>query len=88
MDDAVIAYDRLKRKTCDKEANVDFDNLTEEQKARALACQTPEEIFALAQEEGYELTDEQLEGVAGGWGEANCGNYTVEPCNYTAPHPC
>ena len=53
---------------------MDFDNLTEEQKAKALACQTPEEIFALAQEEGYELTDEQLEAVAGG-DEFWCGSY-------------
>ena len=67
---------------------MEFNDLTEEQKAKALACQTPEEIFALAQEEGYELSDEQLDGVAGGWGEADCGSYTVEPCNYTAPHPC
>ena len=67
---------------------MEFNDLTEEQKAKALACQTPEEILALAQEEGYELTDEQLDGVAGGWGEADCGSYTATPCNYTAPHPC
>ena len=53
---------------------MDFENLTEEQRQKARACRTTEEILALAKEEGVELTDEQLEGVAGGWGggEDNC----------------
>ena len=54
---------------------MDFENLTEEQRQKARACRTTEEILALAKEEGMELTDEQLEGVAGGWGgggEDNC----------------
>ena len=42
-------------------------------KAKLLGCETPEEVLALAQEEGYELTDEQLEGVSGGWG-GKCEN--------------
>ena len=67
---------------------MDLNELTEEQKAKALACESPEELLALAREEGMELTDEQLEGVAGGWGSASCGDYTPEPCNYTAPNPC
>ena len=54
---------------------MDFESLTEEQRQKARACRTTEEILALAKEEGVELTDEQLEGVAGGWGgggEDNC----------------
>ena len=54
---------------------MDFENLTEEQRQKARACRTTEEMLALAKEEGVELTDEQLEGVAGGWGgggEDNC----------------
>ena len=35
-----------------------FEDLTPEQKAKALACQTPEELLALAKEEGYDITDE------------------------------
>lgn len=58
---------------------MDFDNLTEEQKAKALACQTPEEILALAQEEGYELSDEELEGVSGGWSAEECND---DDCRY------
>ena len=30
------------------------------------AAKTPEDILELAREEGFELTDEQLDGVAGG----------------------
>ena len=45
-----------------------YDSLSEGAKAKLHGCETPEEILALAQEEGYELTDEQLEGVSGGWG--------------------
>lgn len=43
-----------------------YDGLTEEQKAKAKACTTPEELIDLAKSEGVELTDEQLEGIAGG----------------------
>ncbi|MBQ9042199.1 MAG: Nif11-like leader peptide family natural product precursor [Eggerthellaceae bacterium] len=44
-----------------------FDDLTEGQKAKAQACKTPEEVLALAKEEGYELSDDELEAVSGGW---------------------
>ena len=55
---------------------MDFENLTEEQRQKARACKTPEEILALAKQEGVELSDEQLEGISGGWGggEDNCPN--------------
>ena len=33
---------------------------------KAKACETPEQIFALAKEEGIELTDEQMDIIAGG----------------------
>ena len=33
------------------------------------SAKTPEDILALAKEEGYELDDDQLEAVAGGWGD-------------------
>ena len=44
-----------------------FEDLTPELQEKANACKTPEEILALAKEEGYELSDEELEGVSGGW---------------------
>lgn len=55
---------------------MDFDILTDEQKAKAKACTSPEELLALAQEEGFDLTDEELEGIAGGgWGCTVCSAY-------------
>ena len=55
---------------------MDFNGLTLEQQEKARACKTPEDILALAKEEGIELTDEQLEAVSGGWDE--CDTYTGE----------
>ena len=48
-----------------------LSTLTDEQKQKAAAAKTPEELLSLAKEAGYELNPEQLEGVAGGW----CGNH-------------
>ena len=55
-----------------------YEGMTGEAKARLKGCETPEEIIALAQEEGYELSDSQLEGISGGWGD--CGDYVDNPC--------
>lgn len=51
---------------------MNFDELHDpELQERLKNCKTPEEMLELAQEAGYELSDEQLEGVAGGsdWGD-------------------
>ena len=45
---------------------MNFDDLTPELKAKAQACKTPEDILALAREEGYELSDDELAAVSGG----------------------
>ena len=42
-----------------------FDSLTEEQKQKAKACRTMDELMALAGKEGIELPDEALDAVAG-----------------------
>ncbi|MBQ9003215.1 MAG: Nif11-like leader peptide family natural product precursor [Eggerthellaceae bacterium] len=52
-----------------------FDDLTPEQQEKARAAKTPEEILALAREEGYELSDEELETVSGGWGHCSQEKY-------------
>ena len=52
---------------------MDFENLTPEQKEKIKACTSPEEMLELAREEGYELTDEQLAGIAG-------GGFWSDPC--------
>ena len=64
--------------------------LTEEQREKIKDCQSPEDILAVAKQEGVELNEEQLEAVSGGGcGEVNnssataivcpsCGSYDVE----------
>jgi len=45
---------------------MNYDDLTDEQKNKLVGCTTPEEILALAKDEGVELDDKDLEKVAGG----------------------
>ena len=55
-----------------------FDDLSPQQKEKAIACKTPDDLLALAQEEGVELTDQQLEGIAGGgWTTPSCPDDTA-----------
>jgi hypothetical protein len=52
---------------------MDLSNIPEKLMEEARNCKSPEELLALAKREGIELSDEQLEGIAGGqdW----CGPY-------------
>lgn len=45
---------------------MDTSELTPEIQERLRECKTPEEMLALVKEEGYELSDDDLEGIAGG----------------------
>lgn len=45
-----------------------FDDISEETKARVVACKTPEEILELAKSEGVELSLKELDAVSGGDG--------------------
>ena len=45
---------------------MDYKDLTPEQLEKAKACTTTEELVALAQSEGIDLTDEQLNAMASG----------------------
>lgn len=45
---------------------MDIKDLTPEQMERAQACESREDLIALAKEEGVELTDEQIEEISGG----------------------
>ncbi len=52
-----------------------WDSLTEEQKEKANACQSMDELLKLAAEEGIELPDEMLDAVAGGYIYKNAKGY-------------
>ena len=75
-----------------------FEDLTPpEQRAKTKACKTPEDILALAKEEGYELTGEELEQVTGGsadWLSAgfyrcpNCGQMVGSKAGYVKCPEC
>lgn len=54
---------------------MNYEDLTPEQQERAKACKSPEELIALAQSEGVTLTDEELDGISGGWG---CKSYVCD----------
>ncbi len=43
-----------------------FDDLSPELQEKAKACKTPEDIIKLAKEEGYELSEDELESISGG----------------------
>ena len=50
-----------------------YEGLSDEMKKKAAACKTPEELLALTRSEGFELSEEQLQALSGGydWG-CNC----------------
>ncbi len=43
-----------------------FNELTPEQMEKARACESSDDLVELAESEGIELTDDQLEAIAGG----------------------
>lgn len=45
---------------------MEFKDLSPELQEKARACKTAEEIVALAKQEGYDLSDEELDALAGG----------------------
>ena len=57
---------------------MNLEDLNPEQIEKAKSCKTPEEVLAYAKEEGFELSDDQLDGIAGGssWGcDVDDGGY-------------
>ena len=65
---------------------MDYSNLTNEQMEQARACKTPEDLMNLIQTEGLELTDEQLDAIAGGssgWEDVTgCEGYGIVQCDW------
>ena len=61
-----------------------LDDLPPELREKARACQTAEDALTLAKEAGYELSDDELDQIAGGWGG---GTSSVCPnCHSTSHH--
>ena len=54
---------------------MNLDDLSNDLKAKALECKSADELLKLAREEGIELSDEQLDAIAGGWDDG-CDEYT------------
>ena len=52
-----------------RERTINFEYLDAELQEKAKACKTPEELLKLAADEGYELSDEQIESISGGLGD-------------------
>ena len=48
-----------------RRTNIDDLRLSPELKEKARGCKSPEELLALAEKEGYKLSDEEMEAVAG-----------------------
>ena len=48
---------------------MNLDNLSPELREKAKSCTSAEELLALAKSEGIELSDEDLQGIAGGWSD-------------------
>ena len=71
---------------------MNIKDLTEEQQAKVKACNSAEELIDLAKEEGYELSETELEEIAGGaWGDVTyhemkskcprCGGGDIRPAD-------
>ena len=71
---------------------MDYKDLTDEQRARIAACDSPDELLALAKAEGYELSDEDLEMVSGGWNDTltcpQCGSKSISYDSFLSMHIC
>ena len=57
-----------------------FAQLSDEQKEQFRNCKDMDEVMKLADEENFELTDDQLEFLASG----GCSD-ALKKCNYTCP---
>jgi hypothetical protein len=72
---AIIQRWKSQFDTQNEGGKMDFENVSEELREKARKCKTPEEILALANEEGYELTDEEAQGIVGGSFWSACRDY-------------
>ena len=58
-----------------------FSRLTDEQNKAVEAARSPEELLAVAQKTGYQLSEEQLQAVSGdSWCSDHCSSYCPDFC--------
>lgn len=70
----------------ERDGNMEFKDLSPELQEKAKNAASPEELITLAKAEGYELSDEELESVAGG-ADWLCDGYSpVCSPKYSDPH--
>ena len=79
---AMFASDAKRVAQRERWFDMDLDNLTPEQIEKAKTFKTTEDFIKFAMENGIELTDEQLEKVAGGgvWEDASYSEATCSSC--------
>ena len=65
---------------------VKFEDLPAELQERARACETPEDILALAKEEGYELSEQELDAIGAGDGFWDRDPNSNPRCPLHCPH--
>ena len=65
-----------------------YDNLTDEQKEKAKACKTEQELMDFAGKEGIELPDDLAEAVAGGCGVVYNGDSKPFVSDYASDSVC
>ena len=63
---ATCAYNEQHEAIRLKGPSMNFHDLNPELQEKVKACTTPDEILSLATEEGYELSDAELEQISGG----------------------
>lgn len=54
---------------------MNYEDLTPEQMEKAKKLQTPEEMLAFAREEGFELSNEELDAISGGDWSYDCDGF-------------
>lgn len=53
---------------------MDYKDISPELREKAKSCKTPEEMLALAKKEGYKLSEEELQAIAGGGSWTTCSS--------------
>ena len=63
---------------------MNFEDLTPEQKEKARACKSVEELIELAKSEGGTLSDEELDAISGGAESWFCKTECMKDCQWWA----